>query len=238
MFLDGTVFCGAALINDRYVLTAAHCLPRQTTESMRVVMGHHDIKKLREATVYHPDKLISYPKYQDSDPYQKFDIALIRLRERVIFSDKIFPVCLPGRDFPKSDYPNLVVAGFGRLKEDGIVSDRLLDVELPEVNNTECTRLLHKIRITEDHICAGNSTRDSCQGDSGGPLITTDSKSWFLAGVVSWGVACAHKVYPGVFTRVWSYAKWISDNTMDAKYCNNKRDYSESSYVPCPFRSP
>lgn len=54
-------------------------------------------------------------------------------------------------------------------------------------------------------ICAGvpDGTKDSCFGDSGGPL--TDSKGT-LIGIVSWGIDCADKNYPGVYTRVASHS--------------------------------
>ena len=48
---------------------------------------------------------------------------------------------------------------------------------------------------------------DSCQGDSGGPLVC-DKK---LVGIVSFGKGCARPNFPGVYTKLEKYTKWIDD---------------------------
>lgn len=226
-------FCGGALINDRYVLTAAHCLPDTTLAKLRIILGHHDLKKMREATVIRAEKFVPHYMYQETDPVQKWDIALIKLRERVNYTDYINPVCLPGRDTPRKDFKKLIVAGWGRIGENQIVSDRPLEVQVPELTMEQCYKLLHTSRITPNHICAGNRTVDSCEGDSGGPLITFVNDKAVQVGLVSWGVSCAHRIYPGVFTRVSAYAGWINSNTPDGKYCNNQRPYNPRTHPSC-----
>lgn len=235
------LFCGGSLINDRYILTAAHCLPGKTPETVRVIMGHHDFLRLKDATVFLVDKLISYPNYTASDPNQRFDLALIRLKEKVLFNQHIQPVCLPGRKLGR-EFDLLVAAGWGQLGEDLGTSIRLQEVALPEVRLPECIKKLRPTRVNYRHICAGNQNKDACGGDSGGPLITFDNstgltrwkKRWTQVGVTSWGIRCAHSYYPGVFTRVYAYADWINQTTIDARYCNNRRTFLEQeNYDDC-----
>lgn len=48
------------------------------------------------------------------------------------------------------------------------------------------------------------------QGDSGGPLVYLTSSKWYLTGVVSWGVGCARKGMPGVYSNVEEMMNWIN----------------------------
>ena len=69
-------------------------------------------------------------------------------------------------------------------------------------------------------VCAGyeNGYRDSCSGDSGGPLVSIRNGVPVLVGVTSWGVRCAEKQKPGVYTRVTYYMDWITSVIGDASY--------------------
>lgn len=50
------------------------------------------------------------------------------------------------------------------------------------------------------------------QGDSGGPLLCKkpdDPSRWYVGGIVSWGIKCAHPRLPGVYAYVPKYVPWI-----------------------------
>lgn len=57
------------------------------------------------------------------------------------------------------------------------------------------------------------------KGDSGGPLLCPfdrHKKRWFVGGIVSWGIKCAHPQLPGVYAYVPKYVSWIREQM--AKY--------------------
>ena len=68
-------------------------------------------------------------------------------------------------------------------------------------------------QITSNMLCAREEGggEDSCQGDSGGPLVIkgANASEDVQVGVVSWGIGCASKDYPGVYARVSAQYDWI-----------------------------
>lgn len=67
-------------------------------------------------------------------------------------------------------------------------------------------------------VCAGNQVSDeieetdTCQGDSGGPLVFNDENNVAVVyGIVSFGIGCARKGIPGVYSRVSNYLGWIAE---------------------------
>lgn len=60
-------------------------------------------------------------------------------------------------------------------------------------------------------LCVSHSRdddSDSCEGDSGGPLICDEK----VYGIVSFGSGCGEPQYPGVYTSVYTFLKWINKN--------------------------
>lgn len=63
----------------------------------------------------------------------------------------------------------------------------------------------HLLQKTQIHFTILFFCVTPSQGDSGGPLICDGN----LEGIVSWGISCAHPFYPGVYTKVRNYNRWI-----------------------------
>ncbi|KAJ6643052.1 Trypsin-1 [Pseudolycoriella hygida] len=221
LLYSGRFYCGASLINDRYVLTAAHCVNGFNKDRITVRFLEHDRSTEGETmTITRKVKRIVRHASYSSSNYDN-DIALLRLDEVLKFDNLLRPVCLPtpGKSF--SGYDG-IVTGWGATQENGDVSVTLMEVTVPIHSNSECRQSGYgSSRITNNMLCAGfkEGQKDSCQGDSGGPLHVKNDTEYQIAGVVSWGEGCAKPNYPGVYTRVNRYGTWIRSNTKDACYC-------------------
>uniref|UniRef100_A0A8D0BNU7 Peptidase S1 domain-containing protein n=1 Tax=Salvator merianae TaxID=96440 RepID=A0A8D0BNU7_SALMN len=101
------------------------------------------------------------------------------------------------------------VSGWGHTAPmGGRTSDTLRSVQLPVISAWKCnSSFSYAGYITKNMICAGFPAggKDACQGDSGGPLVCEGR----VFGVVSWGHSCASPRYPGVYTAVANFQKWI-----------------------------
>merc|ERR1719186_1621640 len=190
--------CGAALLSERWALTAAHCMHTLGSESLYVMGGFLDINSRETAQIR---KVGTFFNHENFVPrlYEQ-DVSLLRLESPVVYTPSLLPICLPRPTYSNSqEYSTYlgstaILTGWGRQWDDGPLSTQLEMVELPVISNTECMAWYNRSgsrQFIPDHtfMCAGweDGNRDACSGDSGGPLVVTreDGRAEVI-GLVSW----------------------------------------------------
>ncbi|XP_055698249.1 serine proteinase stubble [Phlebotomus papatasi] len=209
--------CGAALLNENWAITAAHCVDNVPPSDLLLRLGEYDLAEEEEPYGYQERRVQIVASHPQFDPRTfEYDLALLRFYEPVIFQPNIIPVCVPDSDenfIGRTAY----VTGWGRLYEDGPLPSVLQEVTVPVIENSICEAMYRRAGYIEHiphiFICAGwkNGGFDSCEGDSGGPMvIQRHDKRFQLAGVISWGIGCAEPNQPGVYTRISEFRDWIN----------------------------
>ncbi|NXL64428.1 TM11E protease, partial [Chordeiles acutipennis] len=215
--LDGIHRCGASVISNTWLVTAAHCFrgrqnPRRWTASFGILLRPPKQKKFVR-------RIIIHEKYSDFFFDHDYDVAVVELASAIEFTSDVHSVCLPEVSHIFPDNASCFVTGWGALENDGecYSVNHLRQAEVKIISTAICnTRQVYGGAITPGMLCAGylEGQVDACQGDSGGPLVHANSRGiWYLVGIVSWGDECGKRNKPGVYTRVTYYRNWIKSKT-------------------------
>jgi len=213
--INGRHSCGGSLINNRWLITAAHCTTNKNPAIYTIVCGLHDRLVNDEWTqTYQAIQVISHENYNARDLTN--DIALIEVSSTGIhYDDYVAPVCFPDPT-DNSDNQLAMATGWGTTSSGGALATVQREVALKVLSDADCKNYYEPRGYKIDsvsHMCAGEhgDGKDTCQGDSGGPLVVKyPNGRWYLIGLTSWGIGCGNV---GVYCRTTSFRQWVEQRT-------------------------
>lgn len=238
-------FCSGALISNRHIITAAHCLMsvRENT-SVPVNVGAHEYYGNRQTdgkTIY-ASKFWIHENFKM--PSAVFDIGVIELPEALDSSDKIKWLKLSTKlnaDLDAED-KEVYLAGWGYTEYSYGVADELHWTKMDLMPLNDCMKYKdHYVEdMNKDHICTRKTEGMPCGGDSGSVIVS--SKTNKILGVVSYvkdaengidiGYNDCDSDIPVASSRISSYIDWISNKTGINFRAISEEDENSNSVTP------
>ncbi|KAJ1680347.1 hypothetical protein EV182_000182 [Spiromyces aspiralis] len=181
---DVYTVCGGAILDDNTILSAAHCIQEagmtDPIDASQVKVGYGSVNtdKLKQVTV---DKIIRHPDYKAEVTKLENDISLLKLSDKLDWSDSTKPIKLCKVDL--SDGDKLISLGWGKTSggQNAGLSDSLKEGEFTVDGPINYCKAQYSDYSSDNPsvLCfdASKNKQDICSGDSGSPLIKKDDNN-------------------------------------------------------------
>ncbi|KAM7347511.1 chymotrypsin-1 [Cochliomyia hominivorax] len=200
--VDGAHECVGSIINEEFILTAAHCVSLLGTTSIdiqRVTVRIGSVNQFAGGQIVKIKSIVIHPSYGNF----LHDISLLRLEQNLRFSDKINKISIANEDDDIEEGTLVSVAGWG-LQRNGSSPYKLQHTTMSVLSGPECE--LQVGYGYDSVICLNHETNEGlCRGDDGAGVV----KDQKLFGIASFSFGSCGTKYPDVSSKISYYSSWI-----------------------------
>ncbi|ELU10224.1 hypothetical protein CAPTEDRAFT_228376 [Capitella teleta] len=220
---DGKYVCTGALIDTKWIITAATCVYNTSDISSLIVALGTTINQGRKVTSDAVTRDVLSIFVHDEHPESSIPsgIALLQIQDADFKIDVVHPVCIASYSEYFNSHHTCFVTGWGAETHTGHhQSVQLLQARVQLLQGEECVNKLSKgldeptVQVLKDEFafqCIGNhhSHASACVGDIGSPLVCRrpGQTKWALVGVTTWLPETCHGAIP--LAKVQSFEEWM-----------------------------
>ncbi|MBO9594300.1 MAG: serine protease [Niabella sp.] len=223
VFVDGQFHGGGVLLNNEWVLTAAHVVTQGGTTNAYAtnrVTIRSGSSNVNNGNVSNVSTIIrNDPSFLNDGIFKHNDMALVRLSTPLGVSAGQFPIIYSTSDDVVAVNDIASVSGWGSTNYYGGSKPADLQVTNVKVNSLNDPSLIYT-------VSPGAAQQESCDGDSGGPLVKYyPGLGDVLIGIVNAG-NCLNST--AIFARVSYFSDWIRDHT-GILHIGGKKEFCNSA---------
>ncbi|XP_045508835.1 collagenase-like [Colias croceus] len=205
-----TSVCGASLLSNSRLITAAHCWTTRNFQGRSMVVALGTNRLFSGGTRVTTSNVQVHGSYNMNNLNN--DVAIISINS-VSLNNNIRAIALPSGLLEHFTFQGEAAraVGFGRISDSSNNNEALRHVNLLVIANFECIDVYGPSSVLNSNLCtSGRGGVGPCSGDSGGSLDFTFSGVRYLIGVTSFVAerGCQSGL-PAGYARVTSYLSWI-----------------------------
>ncbi|PWA24846.1 hypothetical protein CCH79_00010024 [Gambusia affinis] len=184
---DWQLVCSGALVNQRSLVVAAHCVTELgkmypvDTATIKVVVGKHYRNDRRENKGPQHLRVSSIAVHPNYDPYiLDSDIAVIKLLDKARIGEKVLPLCLSENEEEEVTSDQGLVTGWSPLQDSSLGLEEKARVGLVHLADiVPCEQQYARngvpVSVTDNMLCASQKPdygpSNICPSDTGGILV-------------------------------------------------------------------